>query len=476
MDFANTYAELPAILFKKASPTDVESPKFVAVNHALAKDIGISVTWLKSPEALQALAGNEPLPNTPSIAMAYAGHQFGHWVPSLGDGRAILAGEIVGPDGIRRDLHLKGAGRTPYSRNGDGRATLGAMLREYIVSEAMHALDIPTTRSLAVVATGENIMREGLLPGAVLTRVAKSHVRVGTFQYLSSRKEVSALCDLADYEMARNFADAPKGDERYLWLLSQIIARQASLIAKWMCVGFIHGVMNTDNMSICGETIDYGPCAFMDTFNPQKVFSSIDQNGRYAWDKQPVIALWNLTRLAEAMLPLLHQDRDTAISLAEEKLKNFMPAFADHFESGIAHKFGILNPLESDADFIAKALQHMADMKADFTLFFSGLTQQIENQEAVTPDGWTKLWHARLAEDKADQATRIEMMRKVNPLYIPRNHRIEQAIQAANAGDFEPFNRLVNVLTKPFETQPENRDLASAPTAIEEVIETFCGT
>jgi serine/tyrosine/threonine adenylyltransferase len=476
VDFANTYAELPAILFKSAAPTDVVSPKFVAVNHALAKDIGISETWFESPEALRALAGNQPLPNTPSIAMAYAGHQFGHWVPSLGDGRAILAGEIVGPDGVRRDLHLKGAGRTPYSRNGDGRATLGAMLREYIVSEAMHALGIPTTRSLAVVATGENIMRDGLFPGAVLTRVARSHVRVGTFQYLSSRKEVSALCDLADYEMARNFPEAPRGDERYLWFLSQIIARQASLIAKWMCVGFIHGVMNTDNMSVCGETIDYGPCAFMDTFHPQKVFSSIDQNGRYAWDKQPVIALWNLTRLAEAMLPLLHQDRDTAISLAEEELKNFMPAFADSFELGMAKKFGIMNPVENDANFIAQALQHMADTKADFTLFFSGLTLQLENREAVTTSDWAKLWHARLAEDKADQAARIEMMRKVNPEYIPRNHRIEQAIQAANTGDLDPFNRLVKVLTKPFETQTENRDLASAPTAIEEVTETFCGT
>jgi serine/tyrosine/threonine adenylyltransferase len=476
VDFANTYAELPAVLFKTASPTDVISPEFVTINRALAKDIGISEAWLKSPEALQALAGNQPLPNTPSIAMAYAGHQFGHWVPSLGDGRAILAGEIVGPDGIRRDLHLKGAGRTPYSRNGDGRATLGAMLREYIVSEAMHALGIPTTRSLAVVATGENIMREGLFPGAVLTRVARSHVRVGTFQYLASRKEVSALCDLADYEMARNFAGAPKGDERYLWFLSQVIARQASLIAQWMSVGFIHGVMNTDNMSVCGETIDYGPCAFMDTFHPQKVFSSIDQNGRYAWDKQPVIALWNLTRLAEAMLPLLHQDRDTAITLAEGELKNFMSAFADSFETGMAKKFGILNPVESDADFIAQALQHMADTKADFTLFFSILTQQVEHGETLAHDDWTDLWHARLAEDKADLATRIKTMRNANPVYVPRNHRIEQAIQAANAGDINPFNRLVNVLTKPYENQPENRDLASAPTAIEEVMETFCGT
>jgi serine/tyrosine/threonine adenylyltransferase len=476
VDFANTYAKLPAVLFKTASPTDVISPEFVTINRALAKDIGISEAWLKSPEALQALAGNQPLPNTPSIAMAYAGHQFGHWVPSLGDGRAILAGEIVGPDGIRRDLHLKGAGRTPYSRNGDGRATLGAMLREYIVSEAMHALGIPTTRSLAVVATGENIMREGLFPGAVLTRVARSHVRVGTFQYLASRKEVSALCDLADYEMARNFAGAPKGDERYLWFLSQAIARQASLIAQWMSVGFIHGVMNTDNMSVCGETIDYGPCAFMDTFHPQKVFSSIDQNGRYAWDKQPVIALWNLTRLAEAMLPLLHQDRDTAITLAEGELKNFMPAFADSFETGMAKKFGILNPVESDADFITQALQHMADTKADFTLFFSSLTQQVEHGETLARDGWTDFWHARLAEDKADLATRIKTMRNANPVHVPRNHRIEQAIQAANAGDLNPFNRLVNVLTKPYENQPENRDLASAPTAIEEVMETFCGT
>jgi serine/tyrosine/threonine adenylyltransferase len=472
VEFANTYANLPAVLFKPADSTAVASPEFVAVNHALAREIGISETWLQSPEALQSLSGNTQLPNTSSIAMAYAGHQFGHWVPSLGDGRAILAGEVIGPDGIRRDLHLKGAGRTPYSRNGDGRATLGAMLREYIVSEAMHALGIPTTRSLAVVATGENIMREGLFPGAVLTRIAKSHVRVGTFQYLSARNEDDALRALADYEMARNFPGAPNDNTRYLWFLSQVIARQASLIAKWMCVGFIHGVMNTDNMSVCGETIDYGPCAFMDTFHPQKVFSSIDQNGRYAWDKQPVIALWNLTRLAEAMLPLFDESREHAIVLAQDELKNFMPAFEAAFESGMAKKLGFTTTREGDTQFIALTFQYMIDTGADFTQFFSGLSEQT----AAPSNEWQTLWHKRLTEDGSDRALQIKTMRAANPSYIARNHRIEQAIAAANAKDLGPFNRLVKVVSQPYETQAENRAYADAPLPLEIVRETFCGT
>jgi serine/tyrosine/threonine adenylyltransferase len=470
--FENSYSSLPSVLFKAVSSTPVVAPKLVAANDAYAPEIGLDKSWLHSPEALQALSGNAPLQNTLPVAMAYAGHQFGHWVPSLGDGRAILAGEIVGPDGIRRDLHLKGAGRTPYSRNGDGRATLGAMLREYIVSEAMHALGIPTTRSLAVVATGENIMREGLFPGAILTRVAKSHVRVGTFQYLSARQEDDAMRALADYEIARNFPHAPNGSERYLWLLSEAIARQASLIAKWMNVGFIHGVMNTDNMQVAGETIDYGPCAFMDTFHPQKVFSSIDQNGRYAWDKQPVIALWNLTRLAEALLPLFDADRERAIALAQEELKKFMPAFEQAFEQGLLQKLGIMNRREGDAQFIAQTLQHMIDTDADFTLFFSNLSEQ-----SVTPSNeWQAEWRKRLAEDNTDLATQHQTMRAANPIYVPRNHRIEQAITAANSGDFEPFNRLVKVLHKPFDRQPENAAYTEAPTAQEQVHETFCGT
>ena len=470
--FESSYSSLPGILFKAASLAPVAAPKLVVANDVYASTMGVNKNWLHSTEALQALSGNAPLQDANPIAMAYAGHQFGHWVPSLGDGRAILSGEIVGPDGIRRDLHLKGAGRTPYSRNGDGRATLGAMLREYIVSEAMAALGIPTTRSLAVIATGESIMREGLFPGAVLTRVAQSHVRVGTFQYLSAREEDDAMCALADYEIARNFPGAPNDDTRYIWFLREVIARQASLIAKWMNVGFIHGVMNTDNMQVCGETIDYGPCAFMDTFNPQKVFSSIDEHGRYAWDKQPVIALWNLARLAEAMLPLFDESRERAIALAQDELKNFMPVFEEAFETGLLKKLGSLNRREGDAQFIAQTLQHMIDTDADFTLFFSDLSEQ----SAIPSNEWQTAWRKHLGEDGTSQATQLEIMCAANPIYIPRNHRIEQAIAAANGGDFEPFNRLVRVLQNPFDSQPENTTYAEAPTAIEIVHETFCGT
>ena len=474
--FQNTYTSLPQILFTSASPETVAAPQMIAANDALAKDLGLPAGWLQSPEALQALSGNAPLPDTAPIAMAYAGHQFGHWVPSLGDGRAILAGEITAPGGQRYDLHLKGAGRTPYSRNGDGRATLGAMLREYVVSEAMHALGIPTTRSLAVVATGENVMREALLPGAVLTRVAKSHVRVGTFQYLSARSENAAMRALAAHEITRNFPGAPQGEEKYLWFLAQVIARQAPLIARWMNVGFIHGVMNTDNMSVCGETIDYGPCAFMDTFHPQKTFSSIDQFGRYAWDKQPVIALWNLTRLAEAMLPLFHEDREQAITLAETQLQHFMPAFEHAFESGMSKKLGLLTPREGDTQFITQTLQHMVDAGADFTQFFSTLTEIASGERPAPPDNWFTLWQARIALDDGSATMRLQTMRSANPLYIPRNHRIEQAIQAANTGDLQPFHRLVQVVTNPHTPQPGNDDYAAAP-AIEEVVhQTFCGT
>jgi serine/tyrosine/threonine adenylyltransferase len=468
--FQSTYSLLPDALFRPVQALAVDQPSFILTNAALASRIGIDADWLSSEAALQSLSGNTPLPETASIAMAYAGHQFGHFVPSLGDGRAVLIGEVVGPDGVRRDLHLKGAGRTPYSRGGDGRATLGAMLREYIVSEAMAALGIPTTRSLAVVATGETVPRERLEQGAVLTRIARSHVRVGTFQYLAARGEDAAMQALVDYEMARNFSDAPSGPERFLWFLRQVIGRQATLIAQWMNVGFIHGVMNTDNMSVCGETIDYGPCAFMDAFHPQKVFSSIDQNGRYAWDKQPVIALWNLTRLAEAMLPLFDAERATAIALAEGELRNFMPAFEKAFESGMARKFG----LEAvDSAFIATTLQAMVEGGADFTLFFSALTDGVDLTPFFAGAGacetWMALWHAQGEHD-------AKVMRTANPVFIPRNHRVEQVIAAANAGDLAPLHRLLKVVTQPFQHHLDDADLAAAPAANEEVTQTFCGT
>ncbi len=468
--FEITYANLPPILFHSATPASSPAPTMIAANNVLGKSIGLAGDWLGSLDALAALSGNAILPQSNPIAMAYSGHQFGGWNPSLGDGRAILIGEVVGPDGVRRDLHLKGAGRTAYSRGGDGKASLGAMLREYIVSEAMHALGIPTTRSLAVVATGEMIMRDGYQPGAILTRVAKSHVRVGTFQYLSARGEDDAMRQLADYEIARNFPGAPVGPERYLWFLAQVIARQATLIAKWMSVGFIHGVMNTDNMSVCGETIDYGPCAFMDQFHPKKTFSSIDQNGRYAWDQQPVIALWNLTRLAEAMLPLFAEDRAAAIELAQKELQEFMPAFEKNFEALMAKKLGLMTPQEGEAQFIAATFQHMMETSADYTLFFSSL-----NTGEVSPSTWRDDWHQRLEKD-GGQTKREATMRAANPTYIPRNHRVEEAIAAANTGDFAPLNRLVSVIADPFDPNPKNADFTNPPTPEQEVQETFCGT
>jgi serine/tyrosine/threonine adenylyltransferase len=473
--FVSTYSKLPESLFRAAEPKPVAAPKAILLNNALAAKIGVSTQWLHSDNALQALAGNQSLPEIPRIAMAYAGHQFGNFVPSLGDGRAVLLGEING-----YDLHLKGSGRTAFSRGGDGRSTLSAMLREYIVSEAMAALGIPTTRSLAVIETGEAVPRERLERGAVLTRVAKSHVRVGTFQYLAARGEESVMQALVDHELARNFAGAPEGPGRFIWFLRQVIARQATLIAKWMCVGFIHGVMNTDNMQLAGETIDYGPCAFMDAFDPQKTFSSIDHGGRYAWDKQPVVALWNLTRLAEAMLPLFASTTEAAIALAEAELKQFMPQFETAFEGGMAAKLGFTDVKEDDANFIALTLQTMADSKVDYTVFFSTLTEAVEresdtkilqffaNTDAAKP--WLEAWHTRLG------SLSLNLIKSANPIYIPRNHRVEEALDAANRDDLKPLHRLLKVLSQPFDKHQGDAELAVPPSADEEVFQTFCGT
>ena len=473
--FVSTYSKLPESLFRTAEPKPVAAPRAILLNDALASKIGISTQWLHSADALNALVGNQVLPEIPRIAMAYAGHQFGNFVPSLGDGRAVLLGEING-----YDLHLKGSGRTAFSRGGDGRATLSAMLREYIVSEAMAALTIPTTRSLAVIETGEAVPREKMERGAVLTRVAKSHVRVGTFQYLAARGQEAAIQALVDHELARNFPGSPEGPARFIWFLAQVIARQAALIAKWMCVGFIHGVMNTDNMQVAGETIDYGPCAFMDAFDPQKTFSSIDQNGRYAWDKQPVVALWNLTRLAEAMLPLFAPSTEAAIALAEAELKQFMPQFETAFETGMAAKLGFAEVVEGDSEFIALTLQNMANSKIDFTVFFSVLTEAVElnydtkivqffnNANAATQ--WLQTWRKRLGSSS------LSLMKTANPIFIPRNHRVEEALAAANQDDLEPLRRLLKVLSNPFEKHEGDEELAFPPTPNEEVLQTFCGT
>lgn len=479
--FPITYTDLPALFHHGAALDPVANPSWVLRNEALAETLGLDIAWLRSDDALQALAGNRPLPGARPIAMAYSGHQFGGFSPLLGDGRAQLAGEWLAPDGTRYDLHLKGSGPTPFARNGDGRATLSAMLREYIVSEAFAGLGIPTTRALAVIATGEAVHRQRKEPGAVLTRIARSHVRVGTFQLAAVHRDAEAIEALLSHELARNFPAPPPGLAPARHFLRSVIARQAKLIAQWMCVGFIHGVMNTDNMQVAGETIDFGPCAFMDRFHPQKVFSSIDRSGRYAWDKQPTIAVWNLARLAECLLSLLADDQDKAVTIAKEELALFMPAFEQHFEEGMRAKLGWRGADAGDGERIAAIFRHMMQGNADFTLFFRRLTQVAAGADdaVLSPVFATADEAAAALADwriRAGAAPDVDAMRCANPVYIARNHRVEEALAAASAGDLAPTRRLLQVLATPFTEQPGCADLEAPPSADEEVRQTFCGT
>ncbi|PZN98168.1 MAG: YdiU family protein, partial [Hyphomicrobiales bacterium] len=416
------------------------------------------------------------------IATAYAGHQFGQFTPQLGDGRAILLGEVIDRSGTRRDIQLKGAGRTRFSRGGDGRAALGPVMREYIVSEAMAALGIPTTRSLAFVLTGGVVMREQTLPGAVLTRVAASHIRVGTFQFFAARRDVGALRLLADHVIARHYPQAASAGSPYLALLEAVIAAQADLVARWLLVGFVHGVMNTDNVSIAGETIDYGPCAFLDAYDPSTVFSSIDAHGRYAYGNQPSIALWNLTRLAETLLPLLAPDTDEAVTIAQGALSAFAPRYQAAYDAGIARKLGLPGKSEVDTILGAEFLGLLATREADFTLSFRHLSRLHAGLADAEPlratlghdptlDGWLGRWRERSAGTAPDAILRI------NPAYIPRNHRIEAAIAAAQERDnFAPFEELLAVLEQPFEERPQYAGYEAPPQAHERVRATFCGT
>ncbi|MDE2383895.1 MAG: YdiU family protein [Alphaproteobacteria bacterium] len=468
-----SYAALPGILHAPAALLPVASAQLIIANDALAAELGIARDWLHGPEALALLSGNAAAAHGQPLAMAYAGHQFGGFNPSLGDGRAMLLGDVAAADGTRRELHLKGTGRTVFSRGADGRATLSAMLREYVVSEAMAALGVPTTRSLAVVATGEQVWRQRPEPGAVLTRVATSHVRVGTFQYLAARGDVAAVQSLMEHEIARHMPGV-SGPRAFL---AQVIARQARLIAQWMSFGFIHGVMNTDNMQIAGETIDYGPCAFMDGFDPQKVFSSIDDYGRYAYDKQPVVALWNLTRLAECLLPLLAEDKDAAVKIAEAKLALFMPQFEAAFERRMLAKLGIADVAQ--AAFITKTLQQMANARADFTRFFTALTRHVAGEGVDLAAHFTS--PQALAEWQAEweslrSANALALMRAHNPVYIARNHRVEAALRAAEDGNLLPLHQLLLAVQKPFEARAELEAFEAAPGPQEEVLQTFCGT
>jgi len=486
--FQNTYAALPANFFARVTPTPVISPRLIKLNRPLAVHLGLDPDVLSTPEGAEILAGKRLPDGADPIAMAYAGHQFGHFVPQLGDGRAILLGEVIDADGVRRDIQLKGSGPTPFSRRGDGRAALGPVLREYVVSEAMAALGIPTTRSLAAVVTGEVVMRETALPGAVLTRVASSHIRVGTFQFLASRGDTDGVRRLADHVIARHYPDAAKSERPYHALLEGVIARQADLVARWLLVGFIHGVMNTDNCSISGETIDYGPCAFMDHYDPAAVFSSIDEQGRYAYANQPRIALWNLTRLAECLLPLFSDEQDKAIAEAQDLLGAFAEKFSTAYQAGLRKKIGLFTTRDGDEALVQDLLDAMASNQADFTLTFRRLDEAAldtkydgaVSQLFADPNAfaeWAARWRQRTADEPQSTEERRNAMRAVNPAFIPRNHRIETIIEAAVVSDnYAPFEELLAVLAKPFDDQPAYAAYAEPPQPEQRVLQTFCGT
>ena len=530
LPFDNSYARLPETFYARVQPTPVRAPRLIRLNRPLAEQLGLDPAFFETPEGVATLAGNHVPRGADPLALAYAGHQFGHFVPSLGDGRALLLGEVIDRDGRRRDIQLKGSGPTPFSRMGDGRAGLGPVLREYVLSEAMAGLGIPTTRALALVTTGETVYREqGVEPGAILTRVATSHLRVGTFEYFARRGQTESVRQLADYAVERlvpevaeageaggmaGVADARKlaaeTDSPYRALLDRVIERQATLVADWLLVGFIHGVMNTDNTALSGETLDYGPCAFMDAYHPDRVYSSIDHRGRYAYAAQPGIAHWNLVRFAETLLPLLSENEEEAVAIAKEALEAFPARFEARYEDGLRRKLGLAQPHEGDAQLAQTLLAHMAEHEADFTLVFRGLADEVEAAErsergtrpaeAGTPlseqgtwlhelgtrpaffetaahKDWAKRWRDRLALEARDPSDVRSEMRSVSPAFIPRNHRVQQAIEAAcREDDFGPMDALIAVVTRPYEDDPEYADLARTPEPHEVVRRTFCGT
>lgn len=479
-NFDNSYTTLPKSFFSRLNPPPVRSPKLAILNEHLAKSLGLNVEALQSEEVIAMLAGNKTPEGAMPLAQAYAGHQFGHFT-MLGDGRALLLGEQITPTGERFDIQLKGSGRTPYSRGGDGRAALGPMLREYIISEAMHGLGIPTTRSLAVVTTGESIYREAELPGAILTRVAASHIRVGTFQFAARFCPIEDLRALADYTLKRHFPEIAAEENRYILLLKGVIQRQAALIAKWQLVGFIHGVMNTDNMAISGETIDYGPCAFMDTYDPATVFSSIDVQGRYAYGNQPYIAVWNLSRFAESLLPLLHDNEAQAVKMAEDALAEFGKLYHSNWLTGMRAKLGLLNEEEQDEALIEGLLNIMKDHQADYTNTFHAFTLNQPEETILFGTSefteWLEQWRARLTRQPEDSATVQQLMKKSNPAVIPRNHRVEEALEAAwKEGDYTVMERLLAVLSDPYAYTPEQVEYTTLPAESACPYQTFCGT
>ena len=476
----NTYANLPKKMFSIQNPNDISSPKLIIFNDSLADVLGLDADFLKGKDGIDILSGNKVLEGTTPISQSYAGHQFGYFT-MLGDGRAVLLGEYISKDGQRFDIQLKGSGRTPYSRGGDGKAALGPMLREYIISEGMNGLGIPTTRSLAVVTTGESVIRETELEGAVLTRIAKSHIRVGTFQFAANYGSIEDVKALADYTLNRHFKKVSNSENQYLYLLNEVIKRQAELISKWQLVGFIHGVMNTDNMVISGETIDYGPCAFMDTYDPNTVFSSIDTYGRYAYGNQPKIAAWNLARFAETLLPLLDDDTDEAVKIAEKSLSRFEILYKNNWLSGMRKKLGLFNEEDKDEHIIETLLNLMKKYKADYTNTFLNLTLgNINNIEMFRKEDfkdWYKLWQERLKRQNESMEDSIELMKKNNPVVIPRNHRVEEALSAAvNNNNYTVMNKLLEAINSPYDYSNVSEYYSELPKPTSCPYKTYCGT
>jgi len=472
----STYANLPEIFYTRLSPVPVSKPKVVIFNQKLAEEMGLDLTHFNGQQKAGLLAGNLIPEGCTPFAQAYAGHQFGNFT-MLGDGRAIILGEHLSSSGKRFDIQYKGSGRTPYSRGGDGRAALGPMLREYIISEAMHSLGIPTTRSLAVVSTGETVYREDELPGAILNRIASSHIRVGTFQFAALHQEKTISQSLLDYTIDRHFPESNDHENKALALLDQVMKLQADLITHWMRVGFIHGVMNTDNMALCGETIDYGPCAFMDSFDPSTVFSSIDHQRRYAYANQPVMAHWNLARLAESLLPLIHENRETAIELAEDSLKAFEKLYKSKWLAMMGNKLGLTKIEDQDEELITELLDLMHEYSADYTNTFLDLGQKELPAEEfyISEDfsNWHNRWVKRLQQEGGDS---FALMRSVNPAVIPRNHKVEEALQAAEIDDLTPFHHLLEAVTNPYESGEYLKPYQTPPNPKEKVLQTFCGT
>jgi len=491
--FNNHYIKLGDDFYVMTRPSPVREPGLIKFNAALATELGLDASSLSSTDCAAVFSGNLVPEGAEPLAMAYAGHQFGSFNPQLGDGRAILLGEFISPGGIRFDMQLKGSGRTFYSRGGDGRAALGPVLREYLLSEAMAKLGVPTTRALAAVTSGEDVVREQLLPGAIITRIATSFIRVGTFQYFAANENIEAIKKLADHVIKRNYPAALNAENPYAALLADIVDHQAALIAQWMQLGFIHGVMNTDNMSIAGETIDYGPCAFMDSYDHNQVYSSIDRNGRYAYSNQPSIGLWNLTRLAESLLPLLAEDTDAAVEIAKDILGTYAERYQDYWLAGMQLKIGLSSNANvsphDDRELIEDLFNIMANNNADFTLTFHHLSrissdsaEQDNDIRALFADpgqfdGWVVKWRQRLSAETVNDAKRQENMQAVNPVYIPRNHQVEAAIRAAeDHGDFSVFDELHEVLQNPYELQEGKQAYMSPPKPDEVVQQTFCGT